>query len=133
MIRIEHAPDGILECRVSGTLGKADYEAAVPELERAIESAEGPLRLMIRLEDFHGWDMAGLWEELRFDLRHRDDLGRVAVLGESRVEEWLTRLSKPFFDAPVRYFAPPEVEAARAWLLEDRIAGKPTPATDDKT
>lgn len=122
MIAIEHHRDGYLICRVSGTLSGSDYDSAVPELENELQLGRKPLRLMIVLEDFRGWEIGGLWEELRFDARHGDDFGRIAVVGESKLEEWGTRLSKPFLGADMRYFDRDERAAARAWLSEGTTA-----------
>jgi len=124
MISIEHDRDDYLVLRVSGELDKADYEAAVPELENELELREGPLRLMIVLEGFRGWDAAGLWQELKFDAKHASDFGRIAVLGESALEEWGTAFSKPFIGSKVRYFDSSERAAARAWLSEPRADTK---------
>src|SRR3546814_14952674 len=87
MITIEHDRDNYLVCRVSGRLTEADYEAAVPEIENALVLRDEPLRLMIVLEDFRGWDIAALWEEPKFDVRHSGDLGPIAVLGVSKLED----------------------------------------------
>jgi hypothetical protein len=125
MISIEHDRDNYLVCRISGRLTKADYDAAVPEIENELLMRNEPLRLMIVLEDFRGWDIAGLWQELKFDVRHGDDFGRIAVLGESRLEDWGTTLSKPFFESEMRYFDHEDRGAARAWLSEDRQAAEP--------
>lgn len=119
MISIEHDRDNFLVCRVSGWLTKEDYDAAVPELENALKLARQPLRLMIILEDFRGWDLAALWEDLKFDVAHGDDFGRVAVIGESSFQEWATRLSKPFFGSEMRFYDVSDRARARAWLSED--------------
>lgn len=108
---------GIVRIAASGRLTKDDYERFLPEFER-IAGARGPVRVLIELDDFHGWDMGGLWEELKFDVAHQGDLGRVAVVGEKAWQEWGTRLSKPFFRAAVRYFEKGGAGAARAWLAE---------------
>ena len=118
MITIEHHHAGYLVCRASGKLSKADYDAAVPEIENALSLGDGPTRILIVLEDFRGWDIPGLWEELKFDVKHGQDFGRIAVVGDSRLEEWGTRLSRPFFGAEVRYFDLDDVEEARAWLSD---------------
>jgi len=120
MITIEHDRENYLVCRVSGRLTEADCHAAVPEIENELLLRDDPLRLMIVLEDFRGMDMAALWEDLKFDIRHGSDLGRIAVLGESKLEEWGTALSKPFFGSEVRYFDLKDRPAARAWLSEGR-------------
>ena len=126
MITIEHDRDGYLVCRVSGRLTEADYQAAVPEIENELELQEGPLRLMIRLEDFRGWDIAALWQDLKFDARHGSDFGRIAVVGDSKLEAWGTTLSKPFFGSEMRYFGLDSQAVARDWLCEGRAAKRAT-------
>lgn len=122
MITIEHDRENYLVCRVSGRLTEADYQAAVPQIENALQLRDGPLRMMIVLEGFDGWDIGGLWEELSFDVKHGSDFGRVAVLGESKLEEWGTALATPFFGSDVRYFDLKDRALARAWLTEPRKA-----------
>ena len=119
MIVIEHDRETYLVLRVSGKLSRADYDAAVPELENELKLHAAPPRLMMVLEDFRGWeDLDALWQELKFDFRHGSDFGRIAVLGDKAWEEWGTLLSKPFFGTEVRYFDLKERDAARAWLSE---------------
>src|SRR3546814_11620366 len=81
---------------------------------------------MIVLEDFRGWDIAALWEDLKFDARHSGDFGRIAVLGDSTLEEWGPALSKPFLGSELRSFDINERPASRAWRSEGR---SPPPAT----
>jgi hypothetical protein len=126
MIAIEHDRGHYLVCRVSGQLTKADYDAAIPEIKNEIQLKDRPLRMMVVLEDFRGWEVGALWQELKFDVKHGKDFGRIAVLGESTLEEWGTILSKPFFGSEVRYFALEDRAAARAWLSEERSAATPS-------
>lgn len=119
MISIEHDREHYLVCRISGTFTKDDYDAAVPQIKNEMALREGRLRLMIVLENFHGWDIGALWEELKFGADHGGELGRVAVLGDAS-EDWGVSLAKPFLRSEIRYFAMDERPAARAWLTEDR-------------
>lgn len=106
-----HGPD-VFEIRAEGKLDRADYERVVPELQAA--AGRGELRVLIRLDDFEGWTPGALLDDLRFDIRHHDDFRKMAVVGERKLEEWATRLSKPFFSGEMRFF---EDEAkARAWV-----------------
>ena len=117
MIVIEHGPDAKrIVVRASGTLTERDYAAAIPEIENALALAGGPLRVLLRLEDFHGWEVGALWRELEFDFGHRGDFGRVAVVGETRLEEWGTALAAPFAKAEMRYFPTDREADAEAWL-----------------
>jgi len=128
MITIEHDRDSYLVCRVSGRLTEADYEAAVPEIENELLLRDECLRLMIVLEDFRGWDIAALWEDLEFDVKHSGDFGRIAVLGDSKLEKWGTTLSKPFLGSEMRYFDLKDRAAARAWLSEGRAQQPAAPS-----
>lgn len=116
MLTIETKDPGLVVVKVSGTLHKEDYDRFVPAFDR-LRRERGPVRLLIELDDFRGWDLPGLWEDLRFDTTHQDDMGRVAVVGENVWQEWGTRLSTPFFKAEMRYFDHDRSAEARAWLL----------------
>lgn len=115
MLTIDTEATGIVVLKASGRLTKADYDRLVPAFER-LAKEKGPLRLLVELDDFHGWDLPALWEELKFDLTHQKDLGRAAIVGDQAWQDWGTRLSKPFFRAEIRYFDRHDTAAARAWL-----------------
>lgn len=117
MIEIEHSQSGdIITLRASGTLTKADYHAALPEIENAMTLAIGPLHMLIRLEDFHGWEIGALWKDLTFDLKHRGEFGSIAVVGDTKLEEWGAWLSSFFAKSEVRYFNFEDEDDARGWL-----------------
>lgn len=119
MITVEHERQrDMIVVRASGTLTTDDYEHAVPELEHAMELSQGPLRVKIRLEDFRGWEIGALWHELEFDLKYRGDFGRIAVIGETALEDWGTTLSAPFADAEMRFFPTSRESEADTWLSE---------------
>jgi hypothetical protein len=117
MIEIEHFPDrGHVLIRASGRLSRADFDRVIPEVENAIALAGAPLRVILRLEDFQGWDLAALWRGFEFDLAHDGDFGRVAILGETGAEKWGVALAAPFARAEVRYFPIEREDEAWAWL-----------------
>lgn len=117
MITIEHDRNrDMIVVRASGTLTAEDYKSAVPEIEHAMELAQGPLRVKLRLEDFRGWEIGALWRELEFDLKYRDDFGRIAVIGETALEHWGTTLSAPFTKAEMRFFPMDQEPEADRWL-----------------
>lgn len=117
MITIEHLTgEDIILIRASGTLTKQDYESAVPELEHALGLAKHSLRIMVRLEAFKGWEIGALWQELKFDFKHLNDFGRIAIVGEGKLEEWATKLSAPFTKSEMQFFSSDREAEARKWL-----------------
>ena len=116
MMNVTRDETGLPTIRVSGRLQKKDYEQAIPELEKVLN--EGTTRALLELDDFKGFTPAALVEELKFDIRHRKDFDRIAVLGSSTLEELGVRMIRPFFSGQVRIFEKTQRSDAEAWLHE---------------
>lgn len=117
-VELHHEVDGkILNVRVSGKLTKEDYEQFVPEFENLIER-HGKIRVLFHMEDFHGWDVAALWEDIKVDFKHYNDIERIAMVGDKAWEEGMSFFCKPFTTAELRYFGHHEVDRAREWISE---------------
>jgi hypothetical protein len=108
----------ILEVHVSGTLTKGDYERFTPAAEQAIDE-HGKIRVLFDMHDFHGWNAAALWEDVKFGLHHFKDVERIAVVGERAWEHGAAVFCRPFTAAEIRYFDRSESEAGRRWIREE--------------
>ena len=108
----------VLEVHLTGKLVKEDYEAFLPAVERLIKQ-HGKLRLLVEMHDFHGWTAGALWEDVKFDVKHFNDIERLAIIGETKWEKGMAVFCKPFTTARVRYFDHTKTAEARDW-----IAGK---------
>ena len=108
--------NGVLHIRAGGKLSDADYEAFVPLFERAAAREPGTVPMLIELlPDFAGWDLAGLWRDLKFDIRHKDRFGRIAIVGDKKWEEWGMKLFDPLFRAEMCFFPTDRLDEAEAW------------------
>ncbi|MDD2767921.1 MAG: STAS/SEC14 domain-containing protein [Methylococcus sp.] len=114
---IETGNSKILGVKLSGKLHEEDYKTFIPWVENALATT-GKLSLFIRFEDFHGWDLGAAWEDLKFATQHYGDFDRIAMVGESRWQEWMAKVSRPFTQAAVKYFDVAETEQAWAWLRD---------------
>lgn len=110
--------DNILTMKISGKLTKDDYDFFVPEIERMIND-RSCVRLLIILEDFHGWTTAAAWEDGKFGFRHYSDIERMAIVGENRWEQGMALIVKPFTKATVKYFDVSDLDSAKQWITED--------------
>ncbi len=108
----------VLDVRVSGKLSKADYQQFVPEVERLIK-AHGKLRILLEMHDFHGWEAGALWEDIKFDAKHFNDIERLAMVGETKWESMMSQFCKPFTTAKIRYFDQTKADEARSWLTSN--------------
>jgi hypothetical protein len=117
MVEIEHDQNGeSITLRASGVLSRADFDRALPEIENAMVLAKDPLKLMIRLEDFHGLEVGALWEDLKFGLEHVGEFGSIAVVGDTTLEELGTWMASLFTKSEVRYFNFDSEDKAQNWL-----------------
>jgi hypothetical protein len=112
---IEKNGGKLAEVRVSEILTHADYEHFVPRFDELVRQ-HGKLRLLFDMSEFHGWKAKALWDDIRFDVKHFNDLERVAMVGEKKWQQWMSTFCKPFTTAKVRYFDRSEAGDARAWL-----------------
>jgi hypothetical protein len=107
----------MLHVRVSGKLAKEDYARFVPEFDKYIQQ-HGKIRLLFEMVDFHGWEAAALWEDIKLDFKHWRDIERIAMMGDKAWQKGMSFFCKPFTTAKVRYFGQHEKERAREWITE---------------
>lgn len=112
----------ILEVHASGKLVASDYERLVPTFERLLKQ-HSKLRVLLELDEFHGWTAGALWEDVKFDLKHFSDIERLAIVGESQWQKGMATFCKPFTTATIRYFNHDQSAEARSWLTEEIQAG----------
>jgi hypothetical protein len=120
-----HEEDGgkILNLTLRGKLTMEDYALFTPEIERVVKN-NGKVRMLVKLHDFHGWTLAALWEDVKFDLHHFSHIERLALVGESRWEAGMAVFCKPFTTAKVQYFDESKANEASVWIHEG--IAKPT-------
>ena len=104
-----------LEVTVTGTLSHSDYSRFVPAFDRLVEQ-HGTIRVLFEMTDFHGWDAAALWDDIKLDLRHFADVERLAMVGDKSWEKAMSVFCRPFTTATIRYFDRSAIRDARAWL-----------------
>ena len=84
----------------------------------AVAAKEGKVRLLAQFENFAGWDLHALWDDIKFATTHCTKIERIALVGDKWWEQWMANVCKPFTMAKIQYFDIAEAEAARAWVIE---------------
>ncbi len=116
-LEVESSKPPVLTVELSGKLEQSDYEQFVPAVETLIQE-HGKIRLLVRLGDFDGWSAGALWEDIKFDARHFNDIERLAIVGDEKWEKGMAVFCKPFTTAEVRFYPIEKTDQARAWLEE---------------
>ncbi|WP_029037464.1 SpoIIAA family protein [Salinimicrobium xinjiangense] len=92
-----------------------DYDRLIPLLEEKIRSF-GKVRWYFEMKEFEGWSLSAMWRDLKFNFRNKENLERIAMVGNKEWEKQLTQLMKPFTGATLKYFDSSEHEEAKNWI-----------------
>jgi hypothetical protein len=113
--QLPQSSDRVLGFKLSGKLHDEDYKAFVPVIDAAL-AKQDKVRLLAQLEDFHGWDLHALWDDIKFATTHCTKLDRIAIVGDKKWEAWMAKVCKPFTLARIEFFNPADIDQAWAWL-----------------
>lgn len=122
MMTIREMQDDYVNVVLHDKVSREDYSNILPQLEGRIASRSN-VRLLLELDDFRGWEALALPQELKMDFKFRKSFSRIAVVGESRLEAYVTRLAAIFISGEVRFFERNQLQMAREW-----IGAPPTPS-----
>jgi hypothetical protein len=104
----------VLIVKAKDKLTKSDYEIFVPKIEKMIEN--GKIRILFKLKDFDGWTTSAAWEDTKFGIKHYNDIERLAIVGEKRLEKGMAIFCKAFTTAKVKFFETKDSDKAENWI-----------------
>ncbi|HUN83626.1 MAG TPA: STAS/SEC14 domain-containing protein [Terracidiphilus sp.] len=110
--------------RAFGELVSEDYRGFAVEFNRLVR-ARGNLHVLVDMTGLQGWNPGGLWEEVKFDVKHFAEIDRLAVVGDKKWQQAMTVAAKPFRPGKMRYFDRSEMGNAEAWVAEGRSPAEP--------
>jgi hypothetical protein len=115
---LEQQNDRILVLRISGQLKKSEFDAVQTDFIQKI-AAGGPVKLLVLLENFTGWERSEAWGDTDFFFEHRNDFEKIAAVGSQSWEAQLLAFTGAGLrKGPVRMFPETGESEARAWLAE---------------
>jgi hypothetical protein len=115
-VKLEETKNGkVLKVEATGKLTHNDYQQLVPKVEQLIKQ-HGKISLLFQMADFHGWESAALWDDIKFDAKHFSDIDRLAMVGDKKWEKGMSLFCRPFTTAKIRYFEKDEMVEAQSWV-----------------
>jgi len=118
-ITVHSISDRVYLIKLTGLLTWSEFQAFQNQMETAQVFAAGPLRALIQLEEFTGWEPGEAWSDVSFFFEHDQHIEKIAVVGDARWrDEMSIFLFADYRQAQTLFFAATELEAARAWVLE---------------
>jgi SpoIIAA-like len=115
--QIPQTSEKVLGFKMSGKLHDEDYKMFVPVIDAAA-AKHGTVRMLAQFNDFHGWDLHALWDDIKFSTTHCTKIERIALVGDKAWEKWMAKVCMPFTMAKIRYFDSSEIDQAKEWLAE---------------
>ncbi len=116
LMKLEQSTPEILGFLASGRLTDNDYKNfLIPEVKSALD-ASGQIRLLFQLDGFRGWDIQAAWDDLIFGMEINSKVDKIAIVGDSRWEQWVARLVKAFTHGEARHFTLGHVDEAWDWV-----------------
>jgi hypothetical protein len=118
---IEFLPEStgnVLGIRFSGKLSRLGYrDVLAPRIESVLERFERLRVLVVMDESFEGWTLAAAWANTTFDLKHRRDFDKIAMVGAPRWEEWCVKAPAALLmTGELRTFGRDHLDDAWDWL-----------------
>lgn len=109
----ENGQTAILD--VQGSLTKSDYDQIRKELEPLFKE-HNKLDLVVDVSGLSGATPGAATQDLIFTLKHYNDFRRVAVVGDSTWQKWLTKLGEVLPNVETQYFDESSRDKAESWV-----------------
>ena len=114
---LEQSSGKVVALNVCGKLHHSDYEELEPKLETIINE-NGSIQLICYMEDFEGWDLQALWDDLMLDIKHCKDIDRLAIVGNKKWMAYSAKLAKMFINGEAKFFSPNLKDEAWEWIQD---------------
>ncbi|MFC6269490.1 SpoIIAA family protein [Frigoriflavimonas asaccharolytica] len=111
---IETRTDQLIAAKIEGKISKSDVEQ-IHSLIHKVEKGK-KVNFYFEMHDFHGYELKGLYEDLKVDALHLSDYGKIAIIGENKWQEWTAKIMGFFTSSDVKYFETIDKEQAMAWV-----------------
>ncbi|GBE67075.1 hypothetical protein MFM001_35370 [Mycobacterium sp. MFM001] len=82
----------VLGIRGSGKLSRADYRDVLAPRVRLLLRQFRKLRVLLLMDEaFEGWSLGAAWANTVFDVKHRRNFEKIAIVGAPKWEEWCAK------------------------------------------
>lgn len=114
---LERSEGNVLGVQPHGKITDADYkDVFFPKVEEIV-AQHGKARLLFHPgEEFHGWEMGALWDDVRFGAKHRHDIDRIAIVGAPKLLAWSAKLGQLMIDCEFKSFDENQIDDAWEWI-----------------
>ncbi|MCV7260962.1 hypothetical protein AWC26_21060 [Mycobacterium shimoidei] len=114
---MDESSGNVIGFRATARLTRSDYQVLQRLVEDLLKRFASASVLFLMDDAFEGWSLRAAWANTIFDLKHRRDFGKIAMVGCPRWEEWCVKLAAaPLMVGELRTFRREELGEAWRWL-----------------
>lgn len=116
MLELLDLPDtNIVGFRLEDTLTEDDYDVLDSELSHELE-AHTTTRVFFEIDDVDGWEPEDEWESLAFDIRHVQEVDKVAIVGDDTWDRLVDKIELLFPVSQIQSYDSEDREEALEWI-----------------
>ena len=105
----------MISARLSGKITKDDVKK-IHQLIHGILNSNEKVDFYFEMNDFDGYTIKGFWEDLKTDVAHISDYGKMAFVGNKNWQEWAAKATDFFTSSEVQFFELDNKNAAKNWI-----------------
>jgi hypothetical protein len=94
-----------LSLKAVGKLSHEDYQTITPLIDSALEAVKEPkVKVLIDGTELEGWEPRAAWDDLKLGLKHGNAFEKIAIYGNKKWQERVSKIGTWFVAGDVRYF-----------------------------
>ncbi|OBH91317.1 STAS/SEC14 domain-containing protein [Mycobacterium sp. E2733] len=108
----------VVGLRATNKLTSRDYRDVLTPTVQTLLDRFGKLKVLFLIDEpFAGWTLRAAWLNTLFDIKHRNDFAKVAVVGAPRWEQWCVNVAAALLmRGELRTFDRERLDAAWEWV-----------------
>jgi hypothetical protein len=111
-------PDGVVACRIAGTVHTDDYEQVIiPAVEAGLARHE-KLRIYCAAESEVTADAGAMWDDFKLGVSHFTRWERIALVSSMTWLPGVARTLSFLMPGEIRTYSPAEAAQAKTWISE---------------
>jgi len=107
--------DFFLFLKAVGKLTHEDYEKINPMIDNALVGVtDAKIKALIDITQLEGWELRAAWDDFKLGLKHGSEFEKIAIYGNKKWQEYISKISSWFISGEVEFFE--NEEDAIQWL-----------------
>jgi len=104
-----------LTLKAVGKLTHEDYEKITPLIDNALNGVrDAKVKVFIDGTELEGWELRAAWDDLKLGLKHGGQFDKIAIYGNKKWQEYVSKVASWFISGEVKFFE--NEEDAIKWL-----------------